>query len=209
MWNPLAKKALSGARSWSPRWGGALLACAFTLAAGTSVGHAQQEYAPDNTEWNGLSELMALAEENHIRIDTPADLDLGALEPTDAIVILFPGTALPPGLGGFMAEGGRVAIADDFGAAGDFLTSFGIRRQPASASGLRGNPNLPIAAPRGPTPSPPGSARWSPTTPPRCITPSWCRCSRWATRPKRWSWRGPSARAGSSCWATPACSSTT
>jgi hypothetical protein len=149
MWNPFAKRALSGARSCRPGWGSALLACAITLAVGTPLAQAQQEYAPDNTEWNGLSELMALAEENHIEVDTPADLDLGALESTDAIVILFPGSALPPGLGGFMAEGGRVAIADDFGAAGDFLTSFGIRRQATSASGLRGNPNLPIAAPRG------------------------------------------------------------
>jgi hypothetical protein len=67
MWNPFAKRALSGARSCRPRWGSALLACAITLAVGTPLAHAQQEYAPDNTEWNGLSELMALAEENHIR----------------------------------------------------------------------------------------------------------------------------------------------
>lgn len=149
MWNSFAASAPSRAVRRRPRWGSALLACAATLVLGTRLAHAQVEYAPDNTEWNGLSELMTLAEENHIAVATPADLDLGALEPNDAIVILFPSHGLPAGLGGFMAEGGRVAIADDFGAAGDFLTSFGIRRVPASASGLRGNPNLPIAAPRG------------------------------------------------------------
>lgn len=126
-----------------------LLAWVVTLTLGASLARAQQEYAPDNTEWDGLSEFMAVGEENHIAIDTPADLDLGALSPDDAIVILFPSANLPTGLGGFMAEGGRVAIADDFGAAEGFLTSFGISRSPASSSGLRGNPNLPIAAPSG------------------------------------------------------------
>ena len=127
----------------------AVLACAMALAFGASVARAQQEYAPDNTEWDGLSEFMAVAEENHIAIDTPTDLDLGSLTPEDAIVILFPTANLPTGLGGFMAEGGRVAIADDFGAAGSFLTSFGITRRPTATNGLRGNPNLPIAAPSG------------------------------------------------------------
>lgn len=141
----VSRRSGGGRACWVIR----LLAWGITLGTCAPSAHAQAEYGPDNTEWDGLSELMALAEENHIAIDTPADLDLGALAPGDAIVILFPSASLPAGLGGFMAEGGRVAIADDFGASDAFLTSFGIQRTPMSASGLRGNPNLPIAAPRG------------------------------------------------------------
>jgi hypothetical protein len=50
----------------------------------------------------------------------------------------------------FISRGGRLAIADDFGAADDLLASLGVQRAPAAASNsrrLRGNRNLLIATP--------------------------------------------------------------
>ncbi|MCA9578494.1 MAG: hypothetical protein KC668_23840 [Myxococcales bacterium] len=126
-----------------------MLAGACALSA-LGVAHAQERpYAPESEAWDGLSRLVEIAAEHHIPLEVPSELDLGSLTREDALVILYPSESLPASLGGFMAEGGRVAVADDFGEAGSFLRIFGITRVPVSAEGLRGNPNLPIAAPRG------------------------------------------------------------
>lgn len=131
------------------RLASAALTGLLTLCVGVAGAVAQAPYAPDSSEWDGLGELLRLASEHHIALETPTDLDLGSLRATDALIVLFPSEPLPMSLGGFMAEGGRVIVADDFGAADEFLRTFGIQRSAIHAEGLRGNPNLPIAAPRG------------------------------------------------------------
>lgn len=112
-------------------------------------GHAQaDEYALTNREWDGLAAMQLVADENRVELLTPDDVDLGALDPaTDALLILYPTRALPASLGGYMAEGGRVAIADDFGASAEFLQTLDITRADFRQAGLRGNPQLPVATP--------------------------------------------------------------
>jgi len=81
----------------------------------------------------------------------PDRLELGSLAPTDAVVIVYPQTDLPVGsLAAFMRDGGRVALADDFGTGDELLDVYGIHRSQRGTGRsphLRGNDNLPVARP--------------------------------------------------------------
>ncbi len=118
------------------------------------IGRADaQDFRPSSRAWNGLRDLLSVAEEAGVRIDTPREVDVPALEPSDALLIVHPTEPLPKGsLAAFLRAGGRVAIADDFGRADEFLRNYGVRRQEPTLDGdvalLRGNPALPVARPR-------------------------------------------------------------
>ena len=111
------------------------------------------DYALAGRAWNGLAQLLAAAAETGVEVRSPARLELSALSARDGLLLIYP-VAPPPraDLAAFMAEGGRLAIADDFGAGASLLEAFRIERSalPRSldAPRLRGNRNLLIAAPR-------------------------------------------------------------
>lgn len=119
--------------------------------SGFSVAQAQSlEYDFGDTNWNGLSRLGELASEQGIVFDTPLEVDLSTLGPTDSLLILYPQGDLPSrALTDFLRAGGRVAVADDFGQSEEFLSVFSIRRAPPpeEARRFRGNPALLIAQP--------------------------------------------------------------
>lgn len=117
--------------------------------------HAQRsetgDFAPSSSRWNGLRALLDVAESESINLDTPARVDLDELEPDTALLILHPAERLPvEALTTFVQGGGRLAIADDFGAGDQFLAVFGMRRGATTSRppALRGNPELLVAAPR-------------------------------------------------------------
>ncbi|MEM9068780.1 MAG: DUF4350 domain-containing protein [Myxococcota bacterium] len=118
----------------------------------TGVGRAQ-DYRPQGDDWNGLQQLVAIAEDAGVSLDTLPSIDVAELKPTDSLLILYPQEALPKGsLSQFLRAGGRIAVADDFGEGGAFLQSYGIRRRAPTLTDdvplLRGNPALPLAHPR-------------------------------------------------------------
>ncbi len=80
-----------------------------------------------------------------------SDLDYRELTPADSVIIIAPDGPLDgASLTSFLADGGRLAILDDFGTSSDFLSRFGIRRVSAPlapARMLRDDPDLPIATP--------------------------------------------------------------
>lgn len=125
------------------------------LGALPSRGRAEaSDYAADNGAWNGLSQLLALSRELALDVRTPARVELGELREGDGLLVVFP--ARPPPqreLAAFVTAGGRLAIADDFGAAGGLFASFDITRdappRSALAHALRGNPNLLLALAQG------------------------------------------------------------
>jgi hypothetical protein len=84
-----------------------------------------------------------------------ANIDYAKLTPRDALVVLHPTIALRSDwLSEFMVQGGRVAVIDDYGNAGEFFEKYDIRRLNAPlnpAECLRGNPNLAWAVPSGAT----------------------------------------------------------
>lgn len=111
-----------------------------------STAHGQEDFAISNARWNGTSELLEIANAEGVVVDTPLELTLDALQPSDGLLILYPDEPLPAaGLTRFIRDGGRVALADDFGEGQAFLEVFGIHRGAVPADDtprLRGNPEL-------------------------------------------------------------------
>lgn len=134
-----------------PPW---IRACAvFLLLCSAAQSRAEDaDYAPNNRNWNGLSQLLAIARDSVSDARPAARIDLSALRAEDGMLVLYPAVALPRAdLTAFMNEGGRLAIADDFGAGSALLQAFGIGRHaplaPPRERRLRGNINVLIAKP--------------------------------------------------------------
>ena len=126
--------------------------CTVAMAvAMAGAARADDDYDPRSREWNGLARLVDLARDEGAVIETPSELDLGALSPEDGVLLVYPHADLPvASLAGFMRDGGRLALADDFGTGDELLDVYRIHREAAStgdATHLRGNPNLPVAQP--------------------------------------------------------------
>jgi hypothetical protein len=100
---------------------------------------------------------MRLGRESALPVVASEQVDLGKLSSRDSLLIVFPRKDVPrEDLAAFLHEGGRVAIADDFGAAERWLQGFDIRRSAlpsgSTAPRLRGNRNVLIAEPSAPHP---------------------------------------------------------
>jgi hypothetical protein len=115
------------------------------------------DYGLTSDAWNSLTELIRLGPASGAQVTATTRLDLSSLSERDGLLIVFP-TEQPPrdDLAAFLHDGGRVAIADDFGAAEGWLGGFAIRRTPlapgVTAPRLRGNRNVLIAEPSAPHP---------------------------------------------------------
>ncbi len=105
----------------------------------------------ESADWDGLADLIALArsEDGYDRVVTPRKVDLEALSPEDALLVIHPETQLDPSeLESFMSAGGRVGLLDDYGTGTELLEHFGVRRVPLPANPaqmLRSNPAFALA----------------------------------------------------------------
>ena len=103
-----------------------------------------------NQAWNGLSELLEAAAEDG-PVQTPKTIDVTQLSGSEGILVVHPVSSLPAAeLAKFMRRGGRVAVADDFGAGSRFFGTFGMTMSqpgPSLPQLFRKNPALPIASP--------------------------------------------------------------
>lgn len=145
------------------RWVAALFAgtvwgaLGLTAVVASAAAQSQQDYAVTSDAWNSLTELIRLGPAAGVDVQPRTRLDLATLGPRDGVLIVFPSDGPPrEDLAAFLHDGGRVAIADDFGAAEQWLGGFAIRRTqlPAGATAprLRGNRNVLIAEPSAPHP---------------------------------------------------------
>lgn len=128
-----------------------LLFSAALLGAPSRAG-AQADFSFEGGRWNSVSKLTQAARRRSLPLVIPERLDVGTLEPTDSLLILHPRSELPSaGLTDFLRAGGRVALADDFGAGEALLQVFEIDRgapHPERTPRLRGNPALLVARAR-------------------------------------------------------------
>jgi hypothetical protein len=131
-------------------------AAALGLAAAASgrAHAAGGDYDPDSVAWNGLATLSAVARGMGLDVVAFDDLRFDELRPHDALLLLYPTRSIDPGrVSAFARRGGRVVVADDFGAGGNLLSHFGVLRRAGSAGlGARLHGDLafaPIAEPRG------------------------------------------------------------
>jgi hypothetical protein len=135
--------------SFTSRWGASTLFLLLTLAGPAKAA----PFEPKDTGWEGLAQLVSLAQADiaRDRISTPRRLELEELSPADALLIVHPQTHLDTGeLESFIRAGGRVALFDDYGTGSEVLAHFGIRRLPLPsnpARRLRSNPALALAEP--------------------------------------------------------------
>lgn len=129
----------------------AALAGAVLALIPVASARADPDYDPGSRAWNGLSSLVALAEDHGVPLEVTGPLDLGSLTPRDAVLLVYPDDDLPvASLAEFMRDGGRLTLADDYGTGDELLEVYRIGRiaaDPDDAPRLRGNPNLPVAQP--------------------------------------------------------------
>ncbi len=112
------------------------------------------DYDPESHAWNGMATLREVFAEEQSELLAPSSLSLEELSPQDSLLIVYPRQPLPvASLAAFMRDGGRIALADDFGRGDELLDVYRIQvREPSTggAAQLRGNRSLPIAVPRAP-----------------------------------------------------------
>lgn len=135
---------------WASGWAGVAVAQDTPEPAPLNNG----DYAVGNDAWNGLSSLMAISERLGHPIEPVTRQDIGALGPDDRLIIIYPTEQLPVDeLAGFVIDGGKVLLGDDFGGSGPFLGRLGIKQVPTEeirhASYYLGRPGLPVFEPGG------------------------------------------------------------
>lgn len=129
-----------------------LAGCLFVVAL---AGWSYAAFEPTESGWQGCSRLVEIATHRFgsARVRPTSVLNYDELKPEDAVLILAPLRSLRfSALNAFLGQGGRVAIADDFGTADRLLERFRMRRVSPPDSPLRrvdGNPDLPLATPAG------------------------------------------------------------
>lgn len=133
---------------------GATLFLLALFGSSTYASANPQDYLPLNHQWNGLSEFSALFAKRLAPITRIDTFDAQLLNPKeDILLVIYPQT-LPPNTKknpfiDFIKHGGRLLIADDFGAAAPILKALNIERQsfrpPSHVLYFRENKNLPIA----------------------------------------------------------------
>jgi hypothetical protein len=115
-----------------------------------------QDYGLEGEGWSGLSNLFVLAKGEGITLLPQTTLDYSRLSLSEPVIIIYPSEALrADSLTRFVADGGRMLIADDFGQSDELLQRLELTRiTPATGAlphdeFLYDNPALPILRPTG------------------------------------------------------------
>jgi hypothetical protein len=114
-----------------------------------SPAHAAGDYRLDSREWNGLAQLDEEARNLGCPLRAEQRLDWATLDGHDVLWFVYPRTPIDPNkLRRFLEAGGRVVIADDFGASDAALATLQIRRlrgDLSEAEHYEDNQALPVA----------------------------------------------------------------
>jgi hypothetical protein len=98
----------------------------------TDIDEEQQagdDYDTGSRAWNGLSTLTAIARGVGLTVEEVEDIDWDEMGPDDILLLLYPTRRLEPGhVAGFVRNGGRVLVADDFGESSEALGRLGMLR---------------------------------------------------------------------------------
>jgi hypothetical protein len=124
--------------------------------AGTAraAGNDGADYDPSSTAWNGMASFVGLAEGMGFEVTPVSSLEWGDLSADDILVLIYPLQRVDPGrLGAFVAAGGNLVIADDFGEGKDAMAGLGLLRAevetPRASKYYDGRTYAPIATARG------------------------------------------------------------
>lgn len=140
------------------------LACAVALLCaplGVTTATAQPEgqgadFDPKSESWTGLSRFIALAEAQGIEVELADSIDWNEQSPDEPIFLVYPTKGLEiANAANYVVDGGRILIADDFGASPAFLDRLDVSRVNVDMGELphdrfvHGNRALPIFEPDG------------------------------------------------------------
>jgi hypothetical protein len=125
------------------------LLCVFALAL-IPIQARAEDLSRKSRAWNGLSDLFTLARASG-PVEAPERIDVDELLGSDSLLLVHPQGPLPrEEFAKFLHRGGRLAVADDFGAGRELFTMFGMTLSappPDAQPVLRHNPNLLLATP--------------------------------------------------------------
>ncbi|MGM0555022.1 MAG: DUF4350 domain-containing protein [Myxococcota bacterium] len=133
-------------------------ACFIVLlaASGAAQSSETRDFSPESSDWNGLSDFVRLAEDNGMQVDVSSEVDYTDLESEDVLIFVHPTNSIDvDNAAEYVVDGGRMLVADDFGAAGPMLDRLDVTRLRVEAGDLphgtyvRGNSALPIFTARG------------------------------------------------------------
>jgi len=80
--------------------------------------------------WNGLATFASLAEGSGLQVLQRQEIEWASLDNNDLLILLYPTNHLDPNhVIQFIRSGGRVLIADDFGAGESMFSKLGARRK--------------------------------------------------------------------------------
>jgi hypothetical protein len=125
------------------RWIATLVALLVALCLGMPA-HAQAvvqntaDYDPTSSSWNGLVEVIRLAQLNNVQIRPTPTLDWSHVRRGDGLLVLYPLSQVDlDELSAFLEDGGRLALFDDFGAGEPVMRWFQVTRSEAVRGQLR------------------------------------------------------------------------
>ncbi|MBA3459929.1 MAG: DUF4350 domain-containing protein [Deltaproteobacteria bacterium] len=131
-----------------------VLALTALPAAGAPPTDPALEYDPSSQAWNGMASFVGLAEGMGFSVTPVSSLEWGDISADDILFLVFPLKRVEPQkLAAFVAAGGNVVIADDFGDGKEAMQSMGMLRveveQAKSSRFYEGRTFAPIANARG------------------------------------------------------------
>lgn len=125
------------------RRGAVALIAMVVVVLGIASNVQAHDYDPQSSDWNGLQELIRVAQEAGVELHTAPVLDWQKIRRNDGLLIVYPRTTIDLGdVSAFLEDGGRLALLDDFGDAGPLLRWFQIHRS-EEARGQSRSPELP------------------------------------------------------------------
>lgn len=99
------------------------------LIVGASAAATAADFDTESAEWHGLADFVELLDQQGVEVHERQELSWEQVDAEDVIVMVYPRqTPDVEGLASFLVDGGRVLVADDFGASPPFLERLGIER---------------------------------------------------------------------------------
>jgi hypothetical protein len=126
----------------------ARVTAAFCALVAVARADEMADYDPHSTAWNGLSQLVALAEGSGFTVTPVSELDWNELGAEDILFLVYPTRRVDPvRLLDFVQAGGNAVIADDFGDGEDAMSALGLLRAkaPRASRTYEGRAWAPIA----------------------------------------------------------------
>ena len=111
-----------------------LALCAIALVARPARADELDDYDPRSSAWNGMAQLVALVEGSGFTVTPVSELEWSTLGADDILFLVYPTRHVDAErLAEFVAAGGNVVLADDFGESRDAMLALGLTRAEARA----------------------------------------------------------------------------